>query len=102
MRVLLIFSLLISHGAMAVDDSSHNKIAKKLKKRVERQLSKQDASGYCDLYIEFVHQDKWAKIRRVKGTGDHYVCKVGKKAIKKGERFKYKQPEKYIRIHIAN
>lgn len=99
---LLIVLTLFSASSIAIDDAERNSIAKKLKQRVVKELSKQELEGYCDLFIEFSHDDRYAKVKKVRGTGDHKVCKVGKKAIKRGQRFKYQQPEKYIRIHVTS
>lgn len=99
---LLIFLTLFSASSIAIDDAKRNPIAKKIKQRVVKELSKQQLDGYCDLFIEFSHDDRYAKVKKVRGTGDHKICKVGKKAIKRGQRFKYQQPEKYIRIHVTS
>jgi hypothetical protein len=48
------------------------------------------------------HSKNIATVKRVTGTGDYRVCKASKKAIKKGKQYKYRTPEKYLRIHIAN
>ena len=99
---LFIFLTLFSASSIAIDDADHNSIAKKLKQRVAKELSKQELEGYCDLFIELSHDERYAKVKKVRGTGDHKVCKVGKKVIKRGQRFKYQQPEKYIRIHVTS
>ncbi len=99
---LLIFLTLFSASSIAIDDAERNSIAKKLKQRVVKELSKQELEGYCDLFIEFSHDDRYAKVKKVRGTGDHKVCKAVKKIIKRGQRFKYQQPEKYIRIHVTS
>lgn len=99
---LLIFLTLFSASSVAIDDAERNSIAKKLKQRVVKELSKQELEGYCDLFIELSHDDRYAKVKKVRGTGDHKVCQVGKKVIKRGQRFKYQQPEKYIRIHVTS
>lgn len=94
--------LLISAPVFAIDDAAYNPIAKKLKKRVVKALSKHEVTGYCDIFVELVHDERYAKVKRVRGTGDHRVCKIGKKAIKRGERFRYKYPEKFIRVHVSS
>ncbi|UUM31796.1 hypothetical protein [Vibrio japonicus] len=98
----IILLSIISVSVFATDDAAHNPIAKKLKKRVVKELSKHEVAGYCDIFIELVHDKQYAKVKKVRGTGDHQVCKVGKRVIKRGERFKYKHPEKFIRVHVSS
>ena len=73
---LLIFLTLFSASSIAIDDAERNPIAKKIKQRVVKELSKQQLDGYCDLFIEFSHDDRYAKVKKVRGTGDHKICKV--------------------------
>ncbi len=93
---------LVSSPILA-DDSQTNSVARKIKAKVERAVNKykKPLSGYCDLTIEMEHKGKFAYIERIRTSGDHKLCKVGKKSIKKGMRFRYKKPERFIRIHIV-
>ncbi|BDU37129.1 hypothetical protein [Vibrio nigripulchritudo] len=104
LRALLI-SFMFSgiSGAAIADDSHTNKVAEKIKKRVERSIKRyrKPLQGYCNYMIEMEHKGKYAYIKRIRYAGDKKICKVGKKGLKKGMRFKYKVPEMYIRIHVS-
>ncbi|TOC20809.1 hypothetical protein CGJ90_19605, partial [Vibrio parahaemolyticus] len=39
--------------------------------------------------------------KRVTGSGDTKVCRFARSNLKIGKRYRYKYPEKYIRIHIT-
>mgnify|MGYP003338961102 FL=1 len=51
--------------------------------------------------IEMEHKGKKAVIKRVTSSGDKKVCRYVKSNLRKGKRYRYKYPEKYIRLHIA-
>lgn len=102
----LILSILMLTAApsfvLASDDAAHNPIAKKLKNKLLKELATSDLKGFCDVFVELKHTDNYAIVASVTTTGDYRLCKVGKTTIKKGLRFKYRTPEKYLRIHVAN
>jgi len=98
LSILLIFPL----STVNADDSERNPIAKQIKKQIIQHISNKDIKGFCDVFIELSHSKNIATVKRVTGTGDYRVCKASKKAIKKGKQYKYRTPEKYLRIHIAN
>lgn len=101
-HIFIALLLLIPHATLAQDDAEWNSIAHKLKKKAISKVSDLDLLGYCNLFIEFKHTKRHAIIVNVTSSGDYQICKLSKRAVKKGQRFKYKQPEKYLRIHIAN
>jgi len=104
-RIWLIAILASMFGTVAAqaDDSETNQMAKKIKAKVEREVRKykKPLDGYCDFTIEMEHKGKFAYIERVRTNGDFKLCKVGKKALKKGMRFRYQEPEKFIRIQVV-
>ncbi|SON48601.1 hypothetical protein [Vibrio tapetis] len=93
---------LISSQTLA-DDSQINPVARNIKAKIERKVSEYDAplTGYCDFTIEMKHEGKFAYIKRIRTSGDAQLCKVGKKSLKKGMRFHYQEPEKFIRVQIV-
>lgn len=100
MKTIYILILSIVSISTYADDSDTNLIAKKLKAKISRAIYDSGDVGYCDLFIEMTHTDSIAIVKRVTSSGDFRICKVAKAKIKKGQRFKYEQPEKYILIHI--
>ncbi|WP_394125485.1 hypothetical protein [Vibrio hepatarius] len=100
-RNLLIFSIVMSFVVYA-DDTEINPLASKIKSKIDKQLSKYNLSGYCDLFIEMAHKENFAVIKRVTSTGDHKLCKASKQIVRKGHRYEYSLTEKYIRLHIEN
>jgi len=100
-RNLLILSTLMSFSVYA-DDTEVNPLASKIKSKIDKQLSKHNLSGYCDLFIEMAHKENFAVIKRVTSTGDYQLCKASKKIVRKGHRYNYSLTEKYIRLHIEN
>ncbi|ALR15492.1 MULTISPECIES: hypothetical protein [Vibrio] len=100
--VTLLAFVLFSSPTFA-DDSQTNPVAKKIKNKLQRKVTKQfdDYQGYCDVMIEMEHKGSKASIKRVSGTGDRVVCRYVKSNLKIGQRFRYKVPEKYIRLHIT-
>lgn len=94
---------LIGLSAAKADDSDTNPIAKKIKAELQKKVSNKFDSyeGYCDLMIEMEHKGKNAKIKRINGNGDKPVCQFAKSNLKIGKRYRYKFPEKYIRLHIT-
>ncbi|CAK4067931.1 hypothetical protein [Vibrio sp. 16] len=99
---ILILSLLLSTNAHCADDAEWNAIAKKLKARIEKKIANHSLPGYCNVFIEFKHSKYHAIVTRVNTNGDFKICNVSKHLIKKGEKFRYRTPEKYLRIHVAN
>ncbi len=85
------------------DDSLINPIAKKIKTTVLKGLNKSqiELEGYCDLMIEMKHAKGYARIKKVRTSGDSKICKEAKKHLPKRKKFKYSFPEKYIRLHIS-
>ncbi|WP_260258489.1 hypothetical protein [Vibrio intestinalis] len=102
MRTFLPILILLCSGSVLSDDATRNKVAKKLKHKIELKLKKySNLSGFCDLYIEMKHRKSKAVVVSIKGNGDYQVCKVSKKAIKVGSSYQYQYPEKLIRLHIV-
>ncbi|WP_373943253.1 hypothetical protein L0991_05175 [Vibrio chagasii] len=85
------------------DDSLINPVAKKIKATVLKDLNKShiELEGYCDLMIEMKHAKGYARIKKVRTSGDSKICKEAKKHLPKRKKFKYSFPEKYIRLHIS-
>ncbi|MFM2589930.1 hypothetical protein [Vibrio sp. TBV020] len=98
---ILFFTLLMSFCVTA-DDAEVNPLAKKIKSNIEKQISKHEHEGYCDLFIEMSHMEAFAVVKRVTSTGDHKLCKLSKRVVRKGHRYKTNVSEKYIRLHIEN
>ncbi|WP_459656959.1 hypothetical protein [Vibrio rotiferianus] len=103
MRSILLFPLLLLSNLIVADDSEFNPVAKKIKSKLQKQVDKRfdDYQGYCDVMIELEHSNSTAKIRRVTGIGDTKICKFAKSKLKKGKKFKYRYPEKFIRLHLS-
>ncbi|MBD1556830.1 hypothetical protein HC752_07760 [Vibrio sp. S9_S30] len=101
LRILLLVSCLVT--PVYADDSQTNNVAAKIKAKVEKVIRnyKKPLQGYCNYMIEMEHKGKYAYIKRVSYTGDRKICKLGRRGIKKGMRFKYHVPEKLIRIHVS-
>lgn len=99
----ILAGLITVSPATLADDSEINPVAKKLKTKIERAVNKykQPLSGYCDYTIEMEHKGKFAYVESIRTSGDHKLCKIGKRAIKKGTRFRYKKPERFIRIQVV-
>ncbi|MDN3679187.1 hypothetical protein QWZ04_02455 [Vibrio tapetis subsp. quintayensis] len=104
-RILrMMFIGLISVSTLSIaDDAQINPVAKKLKTKIERAVNKykKPLSGYCDFTIEMEHKGKFTYVKSTRTSGDHKLCKLGKRSIKKGMRFRYKKPEKFIRIQVV-
>lgn len=102
MRYLAILLCFLSPLTLS-DDSLINPVAKKIKVTLLKGLNKSsaDLEGYCDLMIEMKHAKGYARIKKVKTSGDSKICKEAKKHLPKRKKFKYSFPEKYIRLHIA-
>ncbi|OXX55303.1 hypothetical protein B9J80_05740 [Vibrio sp. V12_P9A6T4] len=84
------------------DDSESNPVAKSIKQQTLKALKKYRSKldGYCDVMIEMKHVQSYAEIVGVGTNGDYQICAKAKSKIKIGKKFKYKVPEKYIRIQI--
>lgn len=95
--LLLAFSLNVDAH---IDDAESNPIAKKIKARITKALKKQEYRGFCTVFIEMAHSNSTAIVKRVKTSGDYKLCKLSRSKINKGQRFKYRIPEKYLRLHI--
>ncbi len=100
MKIIYILLISIVSISTYADDSDTNPIAKKLKAKITSAIHGLSHTGYCDLFIEMAHTDSIAIVKRVTSSGDFKICKVAKAKVEKGQRFKFKQPEKYILIHI--
>ncbi|HHF3031398.1 TPA: hypothetical protein ACVO3D_001465 [Vibrio diabolicus] len=100
--VTLMIFLFVSASALS-DDSETNPLAKKIKTKIQRKADNKfdDYQGYCDVMIEMEHKGKKAVIKRVTSSGDKKVCRYVKSNLRKGKRYRYKYPEKYIQLHIA-
>ncbi|CAK2639305.1 conserved exported hypothetical protein [Vibrio crassostreae] len=103
MRYLVLLLCFLSPVAFP-DDALVNPVAKKIKVTVMKGLNRSniDFEGYCDLMIEMKHFKGFARIKKVRTSGDSKVCKQAKKHLPKKKRFKYSFPEKYIRLHITH
>ncbi|MCF9123910.1 hypothetical protein J8A01_10935 [Vibrio parahaemolyticus] len=101
--VVTSFLLLLPTASTLADDSETNPVAKKIKSTLQKKVDKQfdQYDGYCDLMIEMEHKGKVAIVKRVTGSGDTKVCRFARSNLKTGKRYRYKHPEKYIRIHIT-
>ncbi|EGU9322592.1 hypothetical protein CGH21_21605 [Vibrio parahaemolyticus] len=101
--VVTLFLLLLPTASTLADDSETNPVAKKIKSTLQKKVDKQfdQYDGYCDLMIEMEHKGKVAIVKRVTGSGDTKVCRFARSNLKSGKRYRYKHPEKYIRIHIT-
>ncbi|EMR9627352.1 hypothetical protein WKN16_003324 [Vibrio parahaemolyticus] len=101
--VVTLFLLLLPTASTLADDSETNPVAKKIKSTLQKKVDKQfdQYDGYCDLMIEMEHKEKVAIVKRVTGSGDTKVCRFARSNLKTGKRYRYKYPEKYIRIHIT-
>jgi hypothetical protein len=95
----LLFALTLSMSAVA-DDAQTNPIAKKVKAKILKALKNEEHRGFCTVFIEMTHSGSTAIVKRVKTSGDYDLCKLSRSKIKKGQRFKYRTPEKYLRLHI--
>ncbi|MDC5855929.1 hypothetical protein [Vibrio europaeus] len=102
MKSINIFLLFLLSLPAVADDAESNPLAQKLKVIIQKQISNKDLHGYCDLFIEMIHQDSVAIVKRVSSTGDYQLCKSSIKSLRIGQRFTYVVPEKYIRLHIEN
>lgn len=102
MRYLIFLSCFLSPFVFA-DDALVNPVAKKIKATVLKGLNKSnvDFDGYCDLMIEMKHFKGYARIKKVRVSGDSKACKQAKKHLPRKKKFKYSFPEKYIRLHIT-
>lgn len=85
------------------DDALVNPVAKKIKATVIKGFNKSnvEVEGYCDLMIEMKHSKGYARIKKVRASGDSTACKHAKKYLPKKKKFKYSFPEKFIRLHIT-
>ncbi|USD66540.1 hypothetical protein [Vibrio sp. SCSIO 43136] len=101
-KTLLLLAILLSAASVQADDTEFYEVARSIKSKVLKKVSKSEASGFCDLMIELRHRENYARIVSVKATGSYELCKVSKSALKKNQKFKYDEPEKYIRIHVEN
>ncbi|MFL7033320.1 hypothetical protein BCS71_08120 [Vibrio lentus] len=90
------------HGAFT-DDALINPVAKKIKSSILKGMKKSsiELEGYCDLMIEMRHSNGYARIKKVRTSGDSRVCKQARKHLPDNRKFKYSFPEKYIRLHIG-
>lgn len=102
MRYLALLLCCLPLFAIA-DDSLINPVAKKIKTTVLKGLDKShiELEGYCDLMIEMKHAKGYARIKKVRTSGDSKICKEAKKHLPKRKKFKYSFLEKYIRLHIS-
>ena len=101
----LAFLLCFTSPSILADDALINPVAKKIKVTVLKGLNKSnvdvDFDGYCDLMIEMKHSKGYARIKKVRASGDSKACKQAKKHLPRKKKFKYSFPEKYIRLHIS-
>ncbi|MGY3569725.1 hypothetical protein [Vibrio paucivorans] len=102
---LILFVLVFIGFSLPVqsDDAEHNIAAKMLKKKVERYIDKRQLVqfGYCDITFQMEHKQNKAVVKRIQTRGSTQLCKLSKKAVKIGQKVKYEEPEKFIRIHIS-
>lgn len=104
MRYSVTFLLAICFAfPSSADDSARNPVAAKIKKQLQAKVNKQFNSyeGYCDLVIYLEHTDKYAIVKRVSGIGDQKVCTAGKTHLKVGSRYRYRQAESMLVIHLS-
>ncbi|AYO19892.1 hypothetical protein D0856_07115 [Vibrio owensii] len=104
MRYTVTFLLILFSNSVAkADDSQTNPVANQIKVELQKKTNRKfdGYDGYCDLMIEMEHKGKSAKIKKVNVSGDKRVCQFAKSNVKIGKRYRYKFPEKYIRLHIT-
>ncbi|MGR5237803.1 hypothetical protein [Vibrio alfacsensis] len=101
--VVTLIIFLMANTVSYADDAETNPLAKKIKSKLQTAVNKKfdDYQGYCDVMIEMEHKGKQASIKRIRGSGDHAVCKYVKSKLKVGKRYRYTFPEIYIRLHIT-
>ncbi|MGC9402215.1 hypothetical protein [Vibrio genomosp. F10] len=100
---LIVLTVLLSGSAWGQDDTDYNATAKKIKKHLSKQLRKLEFedNDFCDLMLEMKLKQSYATVRRVHGTGGSKMCRESKKILKKQKKFRFTEPEKYIRIHVS-
>lgn len=105
LQKILLFSvsLLVVPSALS-DDALVNPVAFQIKKKVTKHLDKKapDLDGFCDLMIEMRHSKSHARVHKVTTSGDSKICKISKKVVIKGDKYRFSTIEKYIRIHISH
>ncbi len=102
MKFTYLLLLIIPAFVFATDDAERNPTAKKIKAKITSKLSKSShQNGYCDVYLYMRHSGTKAYIKSIKTSGDYKLCKQTRKAVPLKKGFKYKQPEKIIRLHIS-
>ncbi len=82
------------------DDATRLKLAKNIKKDIEKSVRKSGLNGFCDVFIETDHIGKYAVVKSVKTAGSNKFCILVKKTVNKRKKYKYEQMEKIIRLHI--
>ena len=100
----LVFLLCFTSPSVHADDALINPVAKKIKSSILKGMKKSsvELEGYCDLMIEMRHSKGYARIKKVRTSGDSRVCKQAQKNLPYNRKFKYSFPEKYIRLHIKS
>lgn len=102
-RVCVLASLMFISSLSLADDSERNPLAKQIKSKLIKHVRKHTDGyvGYCNVMIEMRYDSRRASIRSVKTSGDSKVCKLSKKYLQKGTKFKYTYLEKYLNLHIS-
>ncbi|WP_435246963.1 hypothetical protein ACMAZD_08905 [Vibrio sp. nBUS_14] len=100
----LVFLLCFTSPSVLSDDALINPVAKTIKSSILKGMNKSsiELEGYCDLMIEMRHSKGYARIKKVRTSGDSRVCKQAQKNLPDNRKFKYSFPEKYIRLQIKS
>ena len=79
----LVFLLCFMSPSILADDAIINPVAKKIKSSILKGMKKSsiELEGYCDLMIEMRHSNGYARIKKVRTSGDSRVCKQAQTAI---------------------
>ena len=77
----LVFLLCFTSPSVLADDALINPVAKKIKSSILKGMKKSsvELEGYCDLMIEMRHSKGYARIKKVRTSGDSRVCKQAEK-----------------------
>lgn len=100
MKLVLFLVCLLAAPTACADDAETNPIAKTLKQKLLKSIKNSQLTGYCDVYVEMTHTESMAIVKRVTTSGDYRLCKLSQSKVRLGQQFKFRYPEKYIRLHI--
>ncbi|MFH0258514.1 hypothetical protein ACGRL8_16130 [Vibrio rumoiensis] len=106
MKLLFLCLVAISSAAFSYDDSQRYQVAKFYKKKIMKVVdrSSNNLKGECRMMLTMNHIDHdYAKLKRVRTTGDSQLCKVAAKSLApyKNKKIKYDIPEKLLRLTVS-